>query len=94
MPRSTLLTIAFAAALAGCGDAQTQSPSASRPATAASTATAKSHCVICGPSHQMDIDAATRTAEFNGKRYYFCSDHCKETFDKDPAQWAARDARP
>jgi Cu(I)/Ag(I) efflux system membrane fusion protein len=46
---------------------------------------------ICG----MDVDiqkatAAGRTSVFQGKSYYFCSDDCKVTFDKDPAKFAAK----
>jgi Cu(I)/Ag(I) efflux system membrane fusion protein len=44
---------------------------------------------ICG----MDVEegeakAAERTSEFRGKKYYFCSDSCKQRFEKDPARYA------
>ncbi len=50
---------------------------------------------ICG----MDVDiqkatAAGRTSVFQGKSYYFCSDNCKVTFDKDPKRYAGASAKP
>ena len=47
--------------------------------------------VIC----EMDVDeqkalAAGRTSVFKGTTYYFCSDECKRTFDKDPARYARK----
>jgi membrane fusion protein, copper/silver efflux system len=44
---------------------------------------------ICG----MDVDpakakAANRTSVYQGKTYFFCSDHCKKTFDTEPAKYA------
>ncbi len=45
---------------------------------------------VCG----MDVDesrakAAGRTSEFRGEIYYFCSDKCKEDFDKAPGKYAS-----
>ncbi len=50
---------------------------------------------ICG----MDVDiqkasAAGRTSVFQGKSYYFCSDDCKVTFDKDPKRYTGASAKP
>jgi RND family efflux transporter MFP subunit len=44
---------------------------------------------VCG----MEVDqkkaaAARRTAEYKGTAYYFCSDDCKQKFDKEPAKYA------
>jgi multidrug efflux pump subunit AcrA (membrane-fusion protein)/YHS domain-containing protein len=45
---------------------------------------------VCG----MDVDekkaAAGRKSEYNGTTYYFCSDDCKQKFDKDPAKYAVK----
>jgi YHS domain-containing protein len=43
----------------------------------------------------MDVETATATfvSEYDGKKYYFCSSHCKETFDKSPEQYKDRDFR-
>ena len=46
---------------------------------------------VCG----MEVDeklaaAAGRKLEYQGKAYYFCSDECKETFEKDPARYAKK----
>lgn len=43
---------------------------------------------VCG----MDVDraeakAAGRTSQYRGTTYYFCSDHCKKQFDKEPAKY-------
>lgn len=40
---------------------------------------------VCG----MDVDpkAATRTAEHEGKTFYFCSPGCKKAFEADPHRY-------
>ena len=30
--------------------------------------------------------------EYKGKAYYFCSEHCKKTFKKDPASYISSEA--
>lgn len=42
---------------------------------------------VCG----MVIDErdAVGTSDFNGTRYYFCSDDCKTEFDENPQDYAA-----
>lgn len=42
---------------------------------------------VCG----MNVDERTAKfkSEYKGKFYYFCSGHCKETFDKNPAKYAS-----
>ncbi|MCI1634960.1 heavy metal translocating P-type ATPase [Bifidobacterium sp.] len=42
---------------------------------------------VCGMSVNPSTAAASR--EHDGKHYYFCSTHCAESFDKDPASYAA-----
>ncbi|MCL4330571.1 MAG: YHS domain-containing protein [Candidatus Thermoplasmatota archaeon] len=37
--------------------------------------------VICGMKVKED---SKFFSEFQGKKFYFCSSHCKETFDKNP----------
>ncbi len=41
---------------------------------------------VCG----MKIDEwkAEATSEYLGQKYYFCSEMCKEQFDKEPARYA------
>lgn len=40
---------------------------------------------VCG----MDVDADTEhQSEHDGRRYYFCSADCKETFKRTPQQYA------
>jgi YHS domain-containing protein len=46
---------------------------------------------VCG----MEVDqkraaAAGHKSEHNGKTYYFCSDDCKNHFDKEPGKYAGR----
>ncbi|MBI5307072.1 MAG: YHS domain-containing protein [Planctomycetes bacterium] len=40
-----------------------------------------------------DIKKAS-SEEYKGKVYYFCSEHCKKTFKKDPASYAHAEAQP
>ena len=48
------------------------------------TAAAKARDPVCG----MDVDPAkSLKAEHEGKTYYFCSEYCKEQFEKDPAKF-------
>jgi YHS domain-containing protein len=41
---------------------------------------------VCG----MDVDEqkAAATAQHEGKTYYFCSQACKDAFEKDPHKYA------
>lgn len=34
-------------------------------------------------------DAGKPTSTYKGTTYYFCSDHCRESFDKDPEKYLA-----
>ncbi len=38
---------------------------------------------VCGM--QVDPAKAAGKSEYKGTTYYFCSDHCKKTFDANPA---------
>ncbi len=44
----------------------------------------KTECVLC-VGHEIDVMSDTPASEYDGKKYYFCSAHCKKAFDKDPA---------
>ncbi len=37
---------------------------------------------VCGMKGKKEIEG-----EYNGKKYYFCSDHCREEFEKDPVKY-------
>jgi YHS domain-containing protein len=41
---------------------------------------------ICGM--MVDEKTAKWTSDFNGKKYYFCNEKCKTTFDKNPKRFA------
>jgi YHS domain-containing protein len=46
---------------------------------------------VCGMEvDQTKAQAAGRTAAHKGQTYYFCSDECKVSFDKEPAKYAAK----
>ncbi|MFW9803022.1 MAG: heavy metal translocating P-type ATPase, partial [Candidatus Thorarchaeota archaeon] len=51
--------------------------------------------VAVDPICKMDVDVATAElfSDFDGKRYYFCSPNCKQTFDADPKKYQDQDAR-
>jgi YHS domain-containing protein len=41
---------------------------------------------ICGM--MVDEKSATWTSEYNSKKFYFCNEKCKTTFDKNPKRFA------
>ncbi len=41
---------------------------------------------VCGMN--VDEKKATMKSQHQGKTFYFCSIHCKTTFDQKPAQYA------
>lgn len=43
---------------------------------------------VCGMT--IDESDAVGTSEYEGKRYSFCSDGCKKTFDENPEDYAER----
>jgi YHS domain-containing protein len=51
--------------------------------------------VAVDPICKMDVNTSTATlmSEYNGKLYYFCSQHCKETFDANPEEYKNKDFR-
>jgi YHS domain-containing protein len=51
--------------------------------------------IAINPISKMDVAASTATlvCENEGKKYYFCSSHCKETFRKNPEQYKDQDFR-
>jgi len=49
--------------------------------------------LICG----MDVDpksAKTLKTQYKGETYYFCSDHCKKTFEANPEKYISKKAAP
>lgn len=45
---------------------------------------------VCGMS--VDTNKAAATSQNAGKTYYFCSESCKQKFDKNPTQYAEKTA--
>jgi YHS domain-containing protein len=41
---------------------------------------------VCGM--RVEEQEAEATSEYLGEEYYFCSEECKEEFDRDPARYA------
>ena len=56
------------------------------------THTATDHDPICGM--QVNPDSAAGVAEYEGRRYFFCSTHCKERFEADPARYVGQIGPP
>lgn len=42
---------------------------------------------VCGMT--VEVATARYTSDYDGVRFYFCSSQCKDTFDRDPAPYAA-----
>lgn len=53
--------------------------------TSTSSGKVTAPCVIC-KGHEIEVTATTPRSVYLRKTYYFCSDHCKSTFDADPAK--------
>ena len=51
--------------------------------------------VAVDPICKMDVDKATATlvSEYQGKKFYFCAQYCKDTFDADPETYKDQDFR-
>ncbi|NHJ14900.1 MAG: heavy metal translocating P-type ATPase [Candidatus Thorarchaeota archaeon] len=51
--------------------------------------------VAIDPICKMDVDTATATlvSEYDGKKYYFCSQYCKDSFDAKPETYKGQDKR-
>jgi len=42
---------------------------------------------VCGMT--VDKGTAAATAEYAGKTYYFCADHCRQAFEADPQKYVS-----
>ena len=50
---------------------------------------------VCGrPVSVRKSEEAGRTAVYDGKSYYFCSEECRQAFDKEPGKYAGRIKTP
>lgn len=47
---------------------------------------------VCGM--EIDSDTAAGQSEYNGQIYYFCCEHCKKSFDKQPEKYLKGDVTP
>src|SRR2546421_8244348 len=81
-------------ALGGCANqgAPTSSGSDGGVVVAAGAMPAHAQCLVCKKNADLacidvDVDAKTPWTDYNGKRYYFCSDECKAEFVKTPGKF-------
>lgn len=44
---------------------------------------------VCGM--EIDPKESGGTSEYQGETYYFCSEHCKKVFDKEPEKYVNPD---
>ncbi|MBE0526210.1 MAG: HAD-IC family P-type ATPase, partial [Candidatus Thorarchaeota archaeon] len=51
--------------------------------------------IAIDPICKMDVDTTTATlvSDYNGKKYYFCAQYCKDTFEANPEQYEDKDFR-
>ncbi|MFW9908335.1 MAG: YHS domain-containing protein [Candidatus Thorarchaeota archaeon] len=52
--------------------------------------------IAVDPICKMDVDVATANliSEYQDKKYYFCAQYCKDTFDSNPEPYKDQDRRP
>ena len=67
--------------------------SAGTPITAGMQYPKHAECLVCKKNADLacidvDVNAKTPFADYNGRRYYFCSDECRSDFVKNPAKYA------
>lgn len=43
------------------------------------------NCPVCGMP--VEITADTPFSEYDGEKYYFCCEACKESFDREPQKY-------
>src|SRR5437660_682446 len=87
----TTITI-LAAGCASNPSPYTDPPPTTRPVSASAGAQQHAECLVCKKNADLacvdvDVDAKTPYSDYNGKRYYFCSDECKQKFMKNPAAY-------
>ena len=76
-----ILTVLLSVGLImGCGDKKEEA-AAEKP-----TETVMVKDVVCGM--EVDSSKTTITADYEGKKYYFCAEECKEKFLEKPAEYA------
>lgn len=44
---------------------------------------------VCGM--EVDEEKAQAKSEYQGKTYYFCSEHCKMQFEKEPEKYVEKE---
>jgi xanthine dehydrogenase accessory factor len=68
----------------GAGDAE-------RPHRAGDRSRTRETDPVCGMT--VDVGPASRTAQYEGRTYYFCSAGCQDAFGADPAAYVKRETR-
>lgn len=94
--KQIFLFSALALTFAACGNSNKteEKAAATTEATAADGATSEATATTNGPKDpvcEMDKKADwDQYTVYGGDTTWFCSPHCKETFDKDPAKFAKK----
>jgi len=67
------------------------------PETDHASATTQPHaeCLVCKYDNDLacvdvKVEPGTPTTTYQGKSYYFCSDHCRDEFAKSPEKYVAQ----
>lgn len=80
----SIVALSIPFAILGC-DSKPANPTVTEaPKPAATPLGITADCVTC-VNHPLEVMSDTVKKQFNGKDYYFCSDECAATFEKDPA---------
>ncbi len=81
-----VLAAVLTAGVLGCEqEPQVATPTVTQTAAAPVPTGEKAECLIC-VGHMIDVTDQTPTAEFEGSKYFFCSEHCQQEFSEDPAK--------
>ncbi len=90
MMRLLILAAFVSIVFVGCDDAETSTaPIDATSATSTVSGDAEMvNCVVCG-DHEFPRERDTATVSYEGEEYFFCSDYCRESFEKQPAQYVS-----
>jgi YHS domain-containing protein len=88
----------FAALACGCESQQStpaQGVSTTQPLSASAGTPKHAECLVCKKNADLAcidvaVDAKTPSYDYLGKRYYFCSDECRDKFAKDPQAYIGK----
>ena len=87
-----LVMVAGLLAMGAFGGCATPPPVACK--VGSGTSGVHAECLVCKKNADLacvdvEVDGKTPSADFLGKRYYFCSDECRKEFVKNPGKFVA-----